>query len=554
MNKKKLIKKTWQIVVASFGVVWLTSGCDYPLSSKNLEGIKVPAQRVDRIEALALPPAPEPVKPYDPNAILRPKAPAAEEISLTIEQCRAMALENNLDLKVQMFNPRLSEEGIAEARALFEPLALTNIYFSKTDSPILSRAMDASQSESLSANFQVQIPLRTGGQITLRHPFYRSETDQEFSLLATSYMTDFSVAVNQPLLRGGGISANEYSLRVAHYGSETTKARTKLQVISVLADVDRVYWRLYAARRELEVRKQEYDLAVELSESARRKLKVGQAAEIDVVRADNAAAQSLESIILAQNQVRDRERYLKQILNETGLDIETPTILFSATQPNPLRYQIDTSRLVDYALQNRMELLELELQLLQDADSIDYFKNAALPLVSLSYTYNINGLGAELDDSYDLVWRNRFVDHTLGLTVQVPLGNKAAEARLRQAQLQRLQRLASKERREAMIKKEVLDAVDQMEANWQRVAASRQSVILALRTLQAEQRLFDLGRSISYDLLNAQAGYANARSAEIRALTEYQISQVDLAYATGALLTATRVEWETEFESLDIEK
>ena len=304
----------------------------------------------------------------------------------------------------------------------------------------------------------------------------------------------------------------------------------------------------------MEVRKQEYDLAVEQSESARRKLKAGQLAEIDVLRADNAATQRLESIILAENQVRDRERSMKQILNEAGLEMETATVLIASTEPNPLRYEIDSSGLVEYALSNRMELLELELQLLQGADSIAYQKNATLPLLSLDYNYNINALGTEADTSYKMMAENDFVDHRMGLTLQIPMGNKSAKSRLRQAILQHQQRLLSKKQRELLIRREVLNAIDQMEANWQRVAASRLNVELALRTFEAEQRLFDQGRSISYDLLNALTSYANALSAEIRALTEYQISQVDLAYASGALLTAARVEWETDIENLDIDK
>ena len=37
---------------------------------------------------------------------------------------------------------------------------------------------------------------------------------------------------------------------------------------------------------------------------------------------------------------------------------------------------------------------------------------------------------------------------------------------------------------------------------------------------------------------------ANARSAEIRALAEYQIAQVDIAFATGTLLGSAQVRWE----------
>ncbi|MFC1783255.1 TolC family protein [Planctomycetota bacterium] len=524
------------------------------MSGDRLEAIQVSPERLNRIESLELPVAAEAERSYDPNVILGTPTEQVEELALTIEQCRELALRNNLDLQVQRFSPALAEEGITQSLARFEPLALTNISYSKTDSPVLYSNTDSSQSKGASNNFSFQVPLRTGGQITLRQPLYWSTTDRESTLFPTSYTTDMSLSINQPLLRGGGIKTNEYNIRVAYYGADRAKAQTKLAAIGVLANVDRFYWRLYASRQELEVRKQEYDLAVEQSESARRKLKAGQLAEIDVLRADNAATQRLEAIILAENQVRDRERSMKQILNEAGLEMETATILISATEPNPLRYEIDSSRLVDYALSNRMELLELELQLIQDADNIAWQKNATLPLLSLDYTYNINALGTEADTSYKMMAENDFVDHRMGLTLQVPMGNKSAKSRLRQAILQHQQRLISKKQRELLIRKEVLNAVDQMEANWQRVAASRLNAELALRTFQAEQRLFDQGRSISYNLLNALASYANALSAEIRALTEYQIAQVDLAYATGSLLTAARVEWETDAESFEIDK
>jgi hypothetical protein len=44
-------------------------------------------------------------------------------------------------------------------------------------------------------------------------------------------------------------------------------------------------------------------------------------------------------------------------------------------------------------------------------------------------------------------------------------------------------------------------------------------------------------------VLDADARLADARLAEIRAIVEYEIAQVDLAFATGTLLGASRVEW-----------
>ena len=43
--------------------------------------------------------------------------------------------------------------------------------------------------------------------------------------------------------------------------------------------------------------------------------------------------------------------------------------------------------------------------------------------------------------------------------------------------------------------------------------------------------------------IGAQINFANAQSSEIGALADYQISQVDLAYATGTILGADKVQW-----------
>jgi outer membrane protein TolC len=196
------------------------------------------------------------------------------------------------------------------------------------------------------------------------------------------------------------------------------------------------------------------------------------------------------------------------------------------------------------AIGNRMEMLELELQIAQDVATVDFMKNQALPLVAMDYRYNINGLGPTRDDSLDLLFDKRFEDHQLGFQLFVPLGNEAAKSQMQQALYLRRQRLASRDSREALIELEVLNAIDQVEANWQRVLASRQRAILDGRLFAAEQRQFELGLLISTDVLQAQANFADAQSAEILALAEYQIALIDLAFATGTLLGAAKVEWE----------
>jgi outer membrane protein TolC len=95
----------------------------------------------------------------------------------------------------------------------------------------------------------------------------------------------------------------------------------------------------------------------------------------------------------------------------------------------------------------------------------------------------------------------------------------------------------------AQIAQEVYNAVDTLQASWQRILAARQRVVLAARTMDAETRQFQEGLRTSTDVLNAQTDLANAQLSEISNLTEYQIAQIDIAFATGTLLGASHVVW-----------
>jgi outer membrane protein TolC len=230
-------------------------------------------------------------------------------------------------------------------------------------------------------------------------------------------------------------------------------------------------------------------------------------------------------------------------MNMPGLDIDTKVLIETATEPSPQPYELDGSSLAEVGVNNRMEMLELELQLAADMSTIDFAKNQALPLFTLDYQYSINGLGSTLQDSHGVLWRNNFESWTLGVSGQVPIGNEAAKARVQQAILARLQRLSTKDARRLAIRQEVLDSVDNVQSSWQRILAARQSSIAAGRTLEAERRQFELGARTSTDVLDAATRLAEAQLAEIRAVSDYPIARVDLSFATGTLLGASRVDW-----------
>ncbi|HEV8604748.1 MAG TPA: TolC family protein [Tepidisphaeraceae bacterium] len=527
-------------------VIAQLSGCIRQFGTGGTGELVVPRQQLREINPTDLSSAavaPPSTQEATTLPTTRPATRPAVAVPLTLEEVRRWALMNNLDLKVAVLDPTIARETLSAEEARFESIFFANVNYSKTDAPTSSK-LSSSQAESVGLEAGVRVPLQTGGVLQFSLPMNRFETNNEFSTLNPAYTADYVASISQPLLRGGGFGVNAQPIRVAFYAYQQSEARTKLAVIGVLADIDRVYWQLYAARGALEVRKAEYDLAAAQLERARRQVRAGTMGEPEVVRAEAGVADSLEAIITAENLVRLRQRDMKRMLRQPGMELDSTTIIVPATLPGALFYKLDSEQLVRVALAQRMEMLDLELQLAQQAANIGVARNDLLPLVNLNYTYSISGLGSSLNNALGMAGNHDFDNHQVGVSVEVPIGNEAAKARLRGALASRLQVLASREQRAAAIAQEVLNALDRLEANWQRIIAARKRVIYSQRVLDVENRQFGQGLRTSTDVLDAQTRLANAQLSEVSAIADYQISQVDIAFATGTVLGASKVIWE----------
>lgn len=549
MESRHIGLRCSRIPTCSICATLLISGCSNPLIPlPGDRGERVPIERLRSVDRFDLStyarPAPVEAKPGESGSLQKPKSrfEGMESLDLSLDKVRAATLENNLDLKVALVDPLIADESLRREEAKFEAVFRPGVRYREDDSPTLNTT-SSNQQNSLDFSGGVDIPLRSGGRVSVDFAEGMRETNNPFVTLNTSYTSDVAFSVSQPLLRNAGRQANTHSIRVAANEQQISEARTKLEIIRQLAAADRSYWRLYAARRELEVRQQQYELADAQLQQATRRVNAGDAAEIEITRAQAGIAERLEAIIIAENNVLNQQRELKRIINIPGLEMETPVKLVTETQPSPVPYVFDPVSLADQAVANRMEMLELELRIASDLSTIEFEKNQALPLLTLDYVYNIQGLGATFNDSHGSLWRNNFEGWSLGLSGQVPIGNEAAKARVQQAILIRLQRLSTKESRRLAIRQEALTAIDAVEAAWQRILAARQSAIAAARTYEAEKRQNEAGARTSTDVLDAATRLADAQSAEIRALSDYQIALVDLSFATGTMLGAAKINW-----------
>lgn len=525
------------------------AGCGHPgpLGRDHRDlGRQVPVERLRRVDPIDLSAFAKP--PLSPEAqaaavdLERRRFDGLDRAELSIEDARLSALANNLDLRARLVDPEIDAQRIAQEEARFEAAFTTRASLSENE-PAVIDPFDPPRSRQAVLEPGVTIPLRTGGSASVSLPLTRTDGPGSGEP-NPAYDADLRFSISHPLLRGAGRRVNAAGIELASLAQQATEARTKLAIINQLVAVERAYWRLYQARRDLDVRQQQYELADEQLRRAQRQLNAGRVPEIELVRAQAGLAQRLEAIITSQRAVLTQQRELKRLINRPDLPIDGKALVLTSTDPDPVEYDFDPDALTTLAEQGRMELLELELALLSDLVQIRVAENRTLPGLDAQARLDISGVGRGPGSALGQVRQGDFTSWSLGATLNVPLGNQDADARLREAVLTRMQRLVTRQSRRQVIRQDVLDAIDRVSSGWQSILATRQATVLSARSLAAEQRQFEVGASTSTQVLDAAARLAESQLAEIRALVDYQLAQVDLALATGTLLGAAKIRWE----------
>lgn len=467
-------------------------------------------------------------------------ASGPNRIDLALADVREAALHNNLDIDVEQVLPALARENTAEAEARFEPTGFARYLHTKVDIPLVPRVRFADGVETDTAEVGIRVPLQTGGFATINMPVTR--TDSGFPGIGDLYESAAGFSLSQPLLRNAGLKVNRAPITVARLNERQQDARTKLAILNVLANADRTYWNLYAAARSVEVRLQQHQRALTQEHQANRLAEEGVVPAIEITRARAGVARRIQDIIRAENVRRLTERELKRVMNRPEVPVGSTTALIALSQPDPRELELDNQRALQTALANRMELLDLELQMAIDSLSVDVARNAKLPSLAVDYSFRYLGAASRYDNSLDQLSDTDFNNQAVGLVLEVPLGNNAREARFRRAILQRVLTETTTAQQRQLIERQVLDTIDRIQEAWQRILAAREETLLAATNYQAEQRQFLAGSRTSTDVLQAADFLADAQLREVDALTAYEIAKIDLAFVTGTLIGSGKVE------------
>jgi len=243
-----------------------------------------------------------------------PGLPSTSENSMELDLTQAyqLALNRNLNLQVGRYTIAAADSNIFANTGIFDPNFYAGVSGDFTRNPTATLLEGALVVENRNTRFGLGVNqlLPTGTYYDLQTGGLRRGTNSEFFFLNPNYNTDLTLTIRQPLLDGFGTLYNRAGIVIAEISREQSAAGFETTVVSTLRDVENAYWDLVAARRAIEVSQQSLDLAAQLLEETRERVKVGTSAPIDTVQSEATMAARNQDLIVARGLGDDHHRDL----------------------------------------------------------------------------------------------------------------------------------------------------------------------------------------------------------------------------------------------------
>ena len=129
----------------------------------------------------------------------------------------------------------------------------------------------------------------------------------------------------------------------------------------------------------------------------------------------------------------------------------------------------------------------------------------------------------------------------IGVSIQIPLRNRTAKANVAAAEIQKEQLDATYRSQDQAVEMDVRNAAQSVDTAQKRIVTARLARESAEQQLAGEQKLYDVGRSTTFLLLQRQTELTTARTNELQAETDYSKALADLQRATAATLRVNNV-------------
>ncbi|MBJ7328001.1 MAG: TolC family protein [Chthoniobacterales bacterium] len=509
--------------------------------------------------------APNPLRPFHLEAVFTAAVdPGVMPQAISLRDVVRMALENNMDVKVQRLQPELGEQQMRFAAGAFDPQFgfQTQYAYSKIPQNTqefistggVTEGFDDPRTftqENISFNWQLggKTPLGTQYSVGLNQLQARNDLNILIppSLFFPEYTTVLGLTVTQPLLRNFGPAANLAELRIARLQKKIGWYEWQQQIITSLAQSLSLYFDLIYAAENLRVRQSAVYTARMLERQNIRRVEAGKMRPSDVWEAQTSVANNADLALRAMNAYIETQSQLKaQILSSEKI-AAGPTGRLEPTDSLEIPpVQLDRDRFIREALSKRPEYLRAQSVVEQEGIKVRYARNQVYPQVDLQASYGLTGLEGSFGNSFNDTFTTGGPALTVGVVVSVPLGSVKERAGLQAAKYREKQSSLSEHKISSNLVLDVETSLSIFRTTKEQVSAAADTSRTARLTAEVQEKLLEEGRATTFDVVRLQNDFADARTRELAALANHRKAILRLAVARGALLEELGVDLQDE--------
>jgi outer membrane protein len=475
---------------------------------------------------------------------------------LSIDEAVRLALEQNLGIQIQRFDPQIQDYGVAQARSFWAPELSTNFSRqsqSQASTSSLSGGASSIDNGTFATGVGLSQTLPWGTFYTANWNSARFTSTNLFNNFSPQISSNVNVQVTQPLLRNFSMDQIRQQVATSKKLRELSDIQLDAVVLQTTRNVKNAYWDLSYAIDNLTAQQESLKLAEQSLSDNRKRVEIGTLAPIDIVQAQAEVASNEERVIVAEAAIKRAQDNLRALI----LDPAAPdfwTTSFQPTDAAPFQEQaIDVDSAVRNALDKRSDLRSAKNSIERSDVDIRFLRNQILPDVSAQATYITRGVGGVqltpvdfnaiaggglvgnraiiADRGYGTVlgdvFQSAYPDWTVGVQISYPLGTNTAQANLARARLQYQQSQTQLKNLQMQVGTQVREAARNVQTNQKRVQSARASRELQEKKLEAEEKKLAAGMSQSFFVFQAQRDLSQAKTTEIQAVADYNKSLVD---------------------------
>lgn len=368
--------------------------------------------------------------------------------------------------------------------------------------------------------------------------------------------------LTQNLLQNFGRAVTDRNIRVQRNNVKVSVLQFQQQLISTISAALNLYWDLVSFHADVNARTREVSTAQQLLDDNRKQVQIGTLAPIEVTRAESQLYTAQQDLVTSQTNLMQQETVLKNYLSRNGI-VEAglanlhivPLDNFQIPAKEPVRPLEDW---INEALGNRVELKQAKLNLDSNQMNLTGIKSSLRPTLQVFGELTNNGLSGQptalgliqsgigdLIGGYgnllSQIARRAYPNYTAGISLNIPLRNRAAQADYATSLLEIRQNELTLRKNINQVRVDVQNALVGLDQARARYQAAMQARVLSEQTLAGDQRRYQLGAGVSYQVDTDERDLASAESTESQSMANYTHARIALDQALGTTLDVNHV-------------